>query len=192
MKLTTRMLVDFDGQDVFDSVAWPLLHQNARSTAFDSVRCMYRAPDGKRCAVGWLMPDSIYSKALEFFSVKDVAARLIERHDAEATAYAHFLHAHHNLLVALQEMHDARRPDEWPAELRKIAMRFHLNAGVVTHCERLFGRVVHLEPVEEFPQATITFKPSHVYLLDKPKRDDWASRDMPAKRTTRETDDVLA
>lgn len=186
MKLTTQMLVEFTGQDVFDSVAWPLLHQNERSTAFDGVRCMYRSPDGRlRCAVGWLMPDTIYSPVLEFLGVRDVASHLMERGDAEAAAFALLLHGHHNLLCALQEMHDSRRPDEWPNTLRLIAQRFHLDAGVVSHCERAIGRVVHAKP-----RVRVTYRPvAPGYLLDL-ARDDGALHAMP--ETLTEADDVLA
>jgi len=65
---------------------------------------------------------------------------------------------HMSLLRDLQEMHDANLPEEWPAVLREIACRHHLNANVVTHCERVYGRPF-IAPPEPQPVAP-------AYLLD--------------------------
>jgi len=118
------------------------------------VKCMYRAPDGRRCAIGWLIPDDVYSKALEFFGVRDIAERLIA---SEHAAFARFLHRHLLLLRDLQEMHDANVPEEWPTVLREIARCHHLNADVVTHCERVYGRTFIAPPPQPVAPA---------YLLD--------------------------
>ncbi|CAB3758464.1 hypothetical protein [Paraburkholderia humisilvae] len=160
MKLTTTMLGTLDRQDVFDIVAWNLLRQNARATAFDRVKCLYRAPDGKRCAIGWLIPDDVYSKALEFFGVRDIAARLIETD--YGAKFARFLYIHMPLLRDLQEMHDANLPVEWPVALRTIARRHRLNTTVITHCERQLGFVTRSQPEHVRPVAP-------AYLLDFPK-----------------------
>jgi hypothetical protein len=129
MRVTTIMLPLLSAQDVFDIVATAMLRQNARATA-DGVKCMYRAPDGKRCAIGWLMPDEVYERSLEFFGVRDIAARLgTERGDAGR--FARFLYIHMPLLRDLQGMHDANLPAEWPQTLRDIAHVFRLRADVV-------------------------------------------------------------
>jgi len=160
MKLTTTMLAALDAQDVFDIVAWNLLRQNARAVAFDRVKCMYRAPDGKRCAIGWLIPDDVYSKALEFFGVRDIAQRLI---GSEHARFARFLYRHMALLRALQEMHDANLPVEWPTRLRAIAQAHHLNSKVVMRRQRQFGYSVPAQP------EPVVRPVAPAYLLDLPK-----------------------
>jgi len=171
MKLTTTMLAAFDAQDVFDIVAWHLLWQNSRATAIDRVKCMYRAPDGKRCAIGWLIPDDVYSKALEFFGVRDIAQRLIE---GEHARFARFLYLHMSLLRALQEMHDANLPAEWPVMLRAIAQRHSLNANAVTHCERTYGFASATQPEPKRPVAPISLLDTQVLLAQVKTRQPWS------------------
>jgi hypothetical protein len=132
MRVTTATLAMLDAQDVFDIVGWHLLHQNARATAFDGVKCMYRAAGGRRCAIGWIMPDEIYTKSLEFYGVRDLAARLSTDSDPEHIAFADFLYRHMPLLRDLQGMHDAHQPEDWPLVLRDIARSYDLNAMVVS------------------------------------------------------------
>ncbi|WP_157140646.1 hypothetical protein [Paraburkholderia graminis] len=122
---------------MFDVIGWHLLRQGTRATAFDGVKCLYRAMDGKRCAIGWIIPDEVYERSLEFLGVRDLAARLIE---SEHAAFARVLYRHMPLLRDLQEMHDARHPFEWPFALRVIAQRHQLNVKVVAQCERSFDR----------------------------------------------------
>ncbi len=156
MKLTSSMLSALTRQDVFDIVAGCLLRQNARATAFDGVKCMYRAPDGKRCAIGWVMPDEVYHQTLEFLGVRDLAMQMINTNYADA--FARFLYAHMDMLRDLQEMHDARQPSEWPVALHVIAQRHCLNAETVTHCGRTYGRTF-FAPAGRRPIAP-------AYLLD--------------------------
>ena len=75
MRLTTGFLLMLDSQDVFDIVAWHLLDQNERSTSCDG-KCLYRAADGKRCAIGWIMPDDVYMLSFESMGVHDLASAL--------------------------------------------------------------------------------------------------------------------
>ncbi|MBN3756034.1 hypothetical protein G3N95_24040 [Paraburkholderia sp. Tr-20389] len=135
MRITTTMLPLLSAQDVFDIVATAMLRQNARATA-DGVKCMYRAPDGKRCAIGWLVPDEVYEKSLEFFGVRDIAVRLATE-SGDAGRFARFLYIHMPLLRDLQGMHDANLPAEWPQTLREIAYAFRLHADVVDVHARL-------------------------------------------------------
>lgn len=159
MRITTTMLGTLRKQDVFDVIGWHLLRQGTRATAFDGVKCLYRAPDGKRCAIGWIIPDEVYAKSLEFLGVRDLAARLIE---TEHAAFARILYRHMPLLRDLQEMHDAHQPHEWALKLRVIAQRHNLNAKVVTHAERQLGFLIPSRPEPVRPVA-------HAYLLDLSK-----------------------
>jgi len=52
-----------DKQAIFDQVKHHLLAQNA--LALDDDDCVYRAPDGRRCAIGALIPDDLYHEEME-------------------------------------------------------------------------------------------------------------------------------
>ncbi|MFP4891261.1 hypothetical protein [Paraburkholderia sp. EG304] len=129
MRLTTAYLLTLDTQDVFDVVAWHLLRQNAQATLPNTARCMYRAPDGKRCAIGWLIPDDVYVSNIEFFGVRDLVELFSEQ--PHAVEFAKFLSSHMLLLRDLQGMHDARAPHEWPMTLRSIARLHGLRETVI-------------------------------------------------------------
>lgn len=62
-------------QEIFDTVARHLLTQMAKAVRGRSPAggpddsCMYRAPSGRKCAVGCLIPDSVYTPNIEGASV---------------------------------------------------------------------------------------------------------------------------
>lgn len=51
-------------QEIFDTVVKHLHEQNSQSVD-EKGSCMYRGVDGKKCAVGCLIPDDLYSKDIE-------------------------------------------------------------------------------------------------------------------------------
>ncbi|WP_233869549.1 hypothetical protein [Paraburkholderia adhaesiva] len=127
MKLTTAMLALLTAQDVFDFVACELLRQNAR--ALSGSRCRYRAPDGRRCAVGFVIPDEEYRAQFEGGGVVNMirVAHLL----GCSSGFTRFLLAHQSLLGYLQHMHDEHPADAWPLLLREIASLFGLHAREV-------------------------------------------------------------
>lgn len=170
MRITTTMLPLLRAQDVFDIVAVALLRQNARATA-DGVKCMYRAPDGKRCAIGWLMPDEVYAKRLEFFGVRDIAARL-STESGDTGRFARFVYVHMPLLRDLQGMHDANVPAEWPHMLREIARVFGLHADVVDVRARPAVPVAKRSPRRRHARSV-----APAYLLDLKVKPVWIGVD---------------
>ena len=85
-------------QEVFDIVVNHLFTQGR--PAYDGVRgCMYRAPDGLRCAVGVLIPDDLYDTEFETNSSDKVI------HDLFKSGLADW-REHEKLLLALQDAHD--------------------------------------------------------------------------------------
>lgn len=85
-------------QEVFDIVVNHLFTQGR--PAYDDVQgCMYRTHDGLRCAVGVLIPDDLYDKALE----KNPSDYIIQYFfDADLADWRE----HKNLLMRLQNIHD--------------------------------------------------------------------------------------
>ena len=85
-------------QEVFDIVVNHLFTQGR--PAYDGVQgCMYRTHDGLRCAVGVLIPDDLYDKALE----KNPSDYIVQDFfDAVRADWRE----HKNLLRRLQSIHD--------------------------------------------------------------------------------------
>lgn len=118
----------FTKQQTFDIVAKHLLTQGRRATNLDGHICMYRAPNGDKCAAGCLIPDEQYVLSLE-----------------GQTVYGHTMYdllrdlGHDITLVkVLQRVHDCgdHGPVEeivpsWPRLLRELAGRLGLSSAVV-------------------------------------------------------------
>ena len=85
-------------QEVFDIVVNHLFTQGR--PAYDGVQgCMYRAPDGLRCAVGVLIPDDLYDKVFEGSQSDFVIQELFDEDLAD-------WRKHKDLLRRLQGIHD--------------------------------------------------------------------------------------
>lgn len=88
-------------QEIFNTVATHLFTQGVRASSPDGDFCFYRAPDGKKCAVGCLIPDELYKPDMEHTPLNDIIeftegmdpALLIER----------------ALVFSLRTVHDAGR-----------------------------------------------------------------------------------
>ena len=61
--MTTSL--DMTDQQVFDSVYEHMVKQGKRSVSVVDGECMYRGPDGLKCAVGALIPDDIYEPEMD-------------------------------------------------------------------------------------------------------------------------------
>ena len=85
-------------QEVFDIVVNHLVTQ--RRPAYTGLSgCMYRAPDGLRCAVGVLIPDNLYDPEFERDTADSVIRKLFNEDLAD-------WREHRELLLALQAVHD--------------------------------------------------------------------------------------
>lgn len=121
-------------QQVFDHVARHLLTQKQR--AFDpNIRtntlgatgmCAYRAPDGCKCAAGCLIPDDLYSPAMErmnFSSVYTQFPALADRLCLTARTV--------DMVHELQRVHDMGTVENWPTLLYHSAKLFGLSTDVL-------------------------------------------------------------
>ena len=104
-------------QEVFTKVKNHLLSQMKHSKNGES--CLYRGPDGLKCAIGALIPDDLYTPDLESNDIDHLLeicpeiASLFHGVDGE-------------LLAGLQILHDHQPPSQWSAELRAIAATYNL------------------------------------------------------------------
>lgn len=91
-------------QEIFDYVATFLIKQG--KPAMDGYRCMYRAPDGSKCAGGCLIPDEVYHPSMEgsaFYCIVD-------------DTFPIHLQENKNFIGDLQYCHDEYSSQEAPGE----------------------------------------------------------------------------
>lgn len=114
-------------QEVFNTVAEHLLRQGAKSgvpssfCGMNRFSCRYRAPDGKRCAIGICVPDDVYSENWENTTIRTVA-----KDDPLRYAKVFGTEVSSDLLEQLQECHDEFAVEAWPTRLRTLARYYNL------------------------------------------------------------------
>ena len=106
-------------QDIFNIVANGMLKQGKKSEDRGSSSCLYRGPNGLKCAIGMLMPDNLYDSIMEGQSASesDVMKTL---NVPNTVAFADFLDN-------LQGVHDDHLPNDWDRELVNFAHHYGLN-----------------------------------------------------------------
>lgn len=117
-----------DRQRVFDVVAAHLLAQGHRAKEITG-SCLYRAPNGDRCAIGVLIPDALYTPSLEGNSVEKLIVK-----EAISPHYGAIHAEDMSFLVTFQSIHDSINPVAWRTVLMDFAQRWHLSVVV---CDEL-------------------------------------------------------
>lgn len=114
-------------QEMFDTAVRGVISQGAPSLS-EIGECLYRGPNGLRCAAGWLIPDDKYSSALEGRSVDTLVEKGI------------FPIRQREFLDALQCAHDKATMSgltgagfvaKFKLRAEKVAHDFRLNAAVL-------------------------------------------------------------
>jgi hypothetical protein len=113
-----------NNQEVFDTVARHLLTQQVRSVGEDRDGCRYRGHNGRKCAIGALIPDELYLPEME----GKYAHQLTDHYQPLAELLAG---VDTELLGMLQSIHDVTPVDQWSRELIRTATKFHLSDDVV-------------------------------------------------------------
>jgi hypothetical protein len=98
-KQTQFSTIDMREQEVFDTIAVGLMKQGKPSKRRGD--CLYRGPDGLKCAAGILLPDEFYSEDFEHVGWIDL---IVKRHVSAV---------HADLILAAQRIHDADYPEGW-------------------------------------------------------------------------------
>ncbi len=103
-------------QVTFDTVVTGLRKQNARSVSENKHRCMFRSPDGLKCAVGMLITDEKYNPDFDNSSVQ------------EANGFNFVVNLGHDedLLHKLMVCHDHTAVNGWEGKFKDIAKQFGL------------------------------------------------------------------
>lgn len=108
-------------QEFFDRTATHLLKQNERSVDQEG-GCMYRGPQGLRCAIGIWIPDSVYDASMEGAYAFDICGY---------DGMDHLRGIDLTYLEAMQLIHDTSEPDQWPRLLAEFAEREDLDSSVL-------------------------------------------------------------
>lgn len=120
-------------QETFDTVVRHL-HRQGKPAVDAFGNCVYRAPDGCRCAAGCLIPDDKYRESMEHCSADadQVGGVLLsEGHDPRLARHLQFL-VHDDL----ENWGDGGLNARGVERLRHLAVRYGLSAAVV---DELFG-----------------------------------------------------
>ncbi len=105
-------------QKILDFVAKKLGEQGVRS--FGQGHCLYRGPGGTKCAVGHLIPDTLYDPGMERISISRIL---------EGTRFSQLRHmkSYRIFIDTLQIAHDhCHTPYEINVKLRDIAKYYGL------------------------------------------------------------------
>lgn len=82
-------------QQIFDTVVKGILSQGGESFNSGTGYCAYRNGQGRKCAIGWLIPDEIYTSNMEYaYSVDDITNKI--GIDAEHDAFCFELQMIHD------------------------------------------------------------------------------------------------
>lgn len=125
-------------QEIFDKVVTHLLTQKVQSEENDLSK--YYGPNGLKCAVGCLIPPDLYNSVIEGISIslEYNPFGILTKSNGEytLTKILSSIGISENtpsrkLLMRLQIIHDNIFPNEWFAELRKLAVEFGLSTEVL-------------------------------------------------------------
>lgn len=107
-------------QEVFTKIAKHLIKQGKKAQKPNSQVCLYR--DGeRRCAVGCLIPDRLYSEEMEGHDILEpVIASALRKAGVQVVGQTA------TMLGMLQRIHDTYEIAEWPEMLEQTAKRFDL------------------------------------------------------------------
>lgn len=104
-------------QVIFDKVTDHLLTQKAVS-ADQYGDCFYRGPNGLKCAIGALIPDSSYDKTMEGNVDRLCQPHKVEQYNLDPEI---FNLRNVDFLSDLQSIHDTYLPEEWKYRLEDYA-----------------------------------------------------------------------
>lgn len=88
---------DMSLQEMFDFVCKKIIEQGNKSVN-SKYECLYRGPDGLKCAAGWLIPDDEYDPEIEGYGVHALRSRQL--------AFVLMSYDQVSLLEDLQKSHD--------------------------------------------------------------------------------------
>lgn len=115
-------------QEIFDKVATHLFAQGEMAMDPNTDTCRYRTQDGKKCAIGCLIPDELYDQRMEGCSVSGlVGAKFL---------LPSFFNENIHFLDNLQRVHDGigcwSSEESLRTELAKVADTYNLSTKILS------------------------------------------------------------
>lgn len=111
-------------QELFDIIVAHLRKQGRKSIANNAktieTTCLYRGPDGTKCAIGCLIPDELYKPIMETKSMAYIVCYI------ENAELANELATHQCILSPLQKIHDNQQVSDWESSWMNLAARYGL------------------------------------------------------------------
>lgn len=102
-------------QEAFDIMVKHLRKQGRKSALMDGYTCMYRHPEGLKCAIGVLIPDSEYKPKIEGMTASFIVKKCPSLKDINW-----------KLLNQMQNTHDRFSVEMWESRFIEIAKQFSL------------------------------------------------------------------
>lgn len=124
------MTTQLTKQEIFDRVAEHLLTQMEKSGVVDETcgygfRCLYRGPNGLKCAAGALIPDELYDPCIEDVSIEsDKTGDFITSETLRLLVSIREkcgIEEEKDFVRELQKIHDEFAPEYWEIELKELA-----------------------------------------------------------------------
>jgi hypothetical protein len=107
-------------QELFDTIVAGLRSQKARSVMAplgdEEEACAYRGVEGRKCALGWVIPDEDYTPALEGQTLGGLL-----QNNMLPDELAQEFEVNRHLLIILQSIHDHDPIDTWEHSFQRIA-----------------------------------------------------------------------
>lgn len=119
-------------QDLFDTVADHLLTQ--REACTEAGDCVYRGPNGLKCAIGALIPDDKYDETLEGDPGSE-ALRRIGHPLCDTAENPNRDTVFMNLVDELQRIHDEEDPAKWMDYLYSLGDTYNLDNSILSNYE---------------------------------------------------------
>jgi hypothetical protein len=134
-------------QEIFDYVVQKLIEQGGKST---SEGCAYRGDYGRKCPIGWLIPDEAYISIIEGMPWCEIVS-----HAETNATYSSVIKAVYDdidpssgvdntFLSDMQIAHDDSDSDGWDAQMEiklfSFAMKYDLDASVLVRDGRISSK----------------------------------------------------
>jgi len=113
-----------NNQQAFDIMVQHLRKQGQKSRNNGFGTCLYRGPDGLKCAIGALIPDVVYRKEMEGQAIDRL---LINERDRFPQLCKLFEGVNELLLAEMQDIHDFNEPSQWERRFKLCAEEYNLS-----------------------------------------------------------------
>lgn len=110
-----------NNQEIFDNAARGLMKQRVQSKIQDGKQCLYRGPGGRKCGIGFSIPDVVYVPEMDTTSLGYSLSDILQLIDFQGDE---------DLVFDIRDAHDndlAGGFDLWHAKMLEIAKLWNLS-----------------------------------------------------------------